>query len=229
MTCVISLKIKRSKYKLTHFFPMKTNYWMPLKMILFVLICISCRYSEHKNSLFEFGDIVFQDAPSGNSKAIKLITNSKYSHVGMIVKMNGKDYVYEAVQPVQIIPLEQWITRDKNNHFETKRLKNATSVFTPENIEKIKEQMNLHIGKNYDGAFRWSDNEMYCSEVIWKIYKNACNLEIGKTQVLEDLNTANPIVMKRLNEIYPQVIPWREKVISPQAIYESDLLTTISN
>jgi hypothetical protein len=26
-------------------------------------------------------------------------------------------------------------------------------------------------GKNYDMTFEWSDNNIYCSELIWKVYQ----------------------------------------------------------
>ena len=33
-------------------------------------------------------------------------------------------------------------------------------------------------GKNYDLTFEWSDDKIYCSELIWKIYKRSTGIEI---------------------------------------------------
>ena len=113
----------------------------------FLLICCQEKGSAHLKT----GDIIFQDFDFGNSKAIKLISHSKYSHVGMIVKLEGKNYVYEAVQPVQVTPLEDWISRNPNKEYEVKRLKNSEQLFTEEKLKAFKAEMNKHIDKNYDG------------------------------------------------------------------------------
>ena len=35
-------------------------------------------------------------------------------------------------------------------------------------------------GKNYDIYFNWNDDELYCSELIWKIYEQGAGLKIGE-------------------------------------------------
>lgn len=59
----------------------------------------------------KIGDIIFQTSKSNQSKAIQLATNSKYSHMGIIYKINGQVFVYEAVQPVKLTALTKWINR----------------------------------------------------------------------------------------------------------------------
>lgn len=194
---------------------------------VFVFLTFSMARCQEKPADLKTGDIIFQDFEFGNSQAIKLISNSKYSHVGMIVILDGKTYVYEAVQPVQVTPFEDWIARNEKKEYEVKRLKKYDIYFTPEKTEALKKEMNKYIDKDYDGRFEWSDKKMYCSEVIWKIYKSVFNLEIGKTQLLGDLDFSNPVVAAKLKEIYGGEIPIHEKVISPQAILESDLLENI--
>ena len=63
---------------------------------------------------FQNGDIIFQTSMSNQSKAIQLATNSRYSHMGIIYENEGQYYVYEAIQPVKLTPLEQWIKRGEN-------------------------------------------------------------------------------------------------------------------
>jgi uncharacterized protein YycO len=48
----------------------------------------------------------------------------------------------------------------------------------------MKEVGTSMIGKDYDFAFGWSDDKIYCSELIWKIYKQATGIEIGKLEKL---------------------------------------------
>jgi uncharacterized protein YycO len=58
------------------------------------------------------------------------------------------------------------------------------------------------LGKDYDIYFEWSDNRIYCSELIWKIYKEATNIEIGQLENLSDFNLSNKLVKKKLKERY---------------------------
>ncbi len=173
------------------------------------------------------GDIIFQTSLSAQSKAIQLATKSKYSHMGMIYKNGNNFFVFEAVQPVKLTPLNQWIARGQNGKYIIKRLKNADQVLTPTTLAKMKQMGNKFMGKNYDLTFEWSDDKIYCSELVWKVYKDATNLEIGQLQKLSDFDLTNEVVKKKMQERYGNKIPMDETVISPVAIFNSPLLTTV--
>lgn len=173
------------------------------------------------------GDLIFQTSLSGQSKAIQLATGSKYSHCGIIYIENGQYFVFEAIQPVKTTPLDKWIARGENGHYVIKRLENADMVLTAETLEKMKLEGEKFIGKNYDLTFEWSDDKIYCSELIWKIYQRATGIEIGKLEKLSDFDLSNEIVKKKMIERYGDNIPMDEIVISPVAIYDSELLITI--
>ena len=98
---------------------------------------------------------------------------------------------------------------------------------TSENLKKMKEIGNTFLGKNYDMTFEWNDNKIYCSELIWKVYKRALGIEIGKLQQLSEFDLTNKIVKQKMKERYGNKIPLTEKVISPVSIFESNLLETI--
>jgi uncharacterized protein YycO len=179
------------------------------------------------NQEIKNGDLIFQTSLSSQSKAIQLATNSKYSHCGIIYSDNGQFYVFEAVQPVKTTPLDKWIARGENTHFVIKRLKNADQVLTSETLNKMKQEGEKFKGKNYDLTFEWSDDKIYCSELIWKTYQRATGLEIGKLQKLSDFDLTNKAVMEKMKERYGDKIPMDEIVISPAAIFESELLITV--
>lgn len=82
-------------------------------------------------------------------------------------------------------------------------------------------------GKNYDLTFEWSDNKIYCSELVWKIYQRATGIEIGKLEKLSDFDLTSEVVKKKMKERYGNKIPIDEIVISPAAIFDSELLTTV--
>ncbi len=82
-------------------------------------------------------------------------------------------------------------------------------------------------GKNYDIYFEWTDNKMYCSELVWKIYKRATGIEIGSLETLSKFNLSHKIVQQKMRERYGKNIPYKEKVIFPIRIFNSDKLITI--
>jgi uncharacterized protein YycO len=178
-----------------------------------------------KNEL-ESGDIIFQTSLSPQSQAIQLATNSKYSHYGLIFNENGM-YVFEAIQPVKMTPLAEWIARGKDGKYVIKRLKKRNKYITSENYNKVPKWGKEFMDKDYDFSFEWSDNKFYCSELVWKMYDRCFNIQIGKLQKLKDFDLSNPKVKQKLKERYGKNIPMEELVISPQAIFESDLLETV--
>ncbi len=174
------------------------------------------------------GDIIFHNSKSNQSKAIELATKSKYTHMGIIFKKNdGKYYVYEAVQPVKFTLLEKWIERGNGSHFVIKRVKKSTTTLNEQNLKRLKQEALKHLGKNYDIYFEFSDQKMYCSELVWKIYKNALNIEVGKIQKLKDFDLNHNIVKSLMQKRYKNNIPYEENVISPQSIFESTNLALV--
>lgn len=173
------------------------------------------------------GDIIFQTSQSSQSKAIQLATDSKYSHMGIIYENDGQFLVYEAVQPVKLTPLTEWMNRGENGHYVIKRLENADQVLTNSTLTKMKQIGEQFKGKPYDIYFEWSDDKIYCSELVWKVYKQATDIEIGQLEQLSDFDLSNDIVKAKMKERYGENIPLNEKVISPAAMFNSDKLITI--
>jgi len=183
--------------------------------------------SEQSLAVFQDGDLIFQSSQSNLSRAIQLATHSKYSHVGMIYNTSSGLKVYEAIQPVRITPLKEWVERGDGGHYVVKRLINADKLLNEQSIVKMKANGEKYLGKNYDGYFEWSDERIYCSELVWKMYKETFNIEIGKLQSLSEFDLSSPLVKQQMKERYGKKIPLNEKVISPAAMFHSELLETI--
>jgi len=49
-------------------------------------------------------------------------------------------------------------------------------------------------GLNYDLAFNWSDEEWYCSELVYKMYKNVFKIELAQPKALKTFDLSNPAV-----------------------------------
>ena len=177
-------------------------------------------------SKFKDGDIIFQTSESKQCEAVRIATNSKFSHCGIVYDIDGKWFVFEAVQPVKLTPIEDWIKHGKGNKYVVKRLKNDI-VLSPEVLQKMKAYSQQFDGKEYDAYFEWTDNRIYCSELVWKIYKNGANIELSKLQELKDFNLSDTRVKAILKERYGNDIPLNEKVIAPSNLADSDLLKTV--
>ncbi|PWV48270.1 YiiX family permuted papain-like enzyme [Chitinophaga sp. S165] len=173
------------------------------------------------------GDVIFQTSMSPQCHAVRLATRSKFSHCGMIWKKGDKDYVLEAVQPVKITPLDEWISHGEGKKYVIRRLKNADSVLTPVVLDKMEAEGKKMLGKSYDGFFEWSDDQIYCSELVWKIYKRAAGIEVGRLQKIKDFDLTSKPVQQIIRERYGDNLPVNETVISPQSIYESSLFVTV--
>jgi Permuted papain-like amidase enzyme, YaeF/YiiX, C92 family len=148
--------------------------------------------------------------------------------MGVIFFRNGKPYVLEAVATVRYTPLDLWIARGQGRHFVIKRLRNAPAVLTPSALAKLRNLARSFQGRPYDLTFEWSDDRMYCSELVWKLYDRALGIDIGRRQRIRDLDLTDPIVRAKLYERYGRHIPRDEPVISPGAMFRSPLLETIA-
>ncbi len=197
---------------------------MKLVTSLLLLLLFSCQNYAQK---FKDGDIIFQSSPSPQSAAIEEATNSPYSHCGIIFYENGVPYVYEAVQPVGKRSLEDWIESGVNEMYVIKRLIDST-LLGPGEMQSLKNFALSQFGKNYDGVFNWSDKEMYCSELVYKSFWNACHIKLANLLPLRDFNIDGPIVRKIMKERYGNDIPYDEPMVSPEQLFNSPRLMTIN-
>lgn len=173
------------------------------------------------------GDLIFHTSQSAQSRAIRLATHSPYSHCGIVYKEAGNWQVFEAVQPVKRTPLADWVARGQGGHFVTKRLRDARAVLTPAALARLKAAGQPLLGHNYDLYFGWSDERIYCSELIWKVYERGLDRRLGQLQHLRDFDLSQPAVQVKLRERYGDKLPLNETVISPVSIFNSPELVTV--
>ena len=212
------------------------------KYVLFnLLILIASLYGIYKyidwatlkmyqgdNSELKNGDIIFQTSKSSQSRAIQIASKSIYSHVGIIYTNDNEHYVFEASSKVKLTPLDKWINNGVDGKYVVKRIKDSEKILTQNTLKNMKSVGENFKGKNYDKYFNWSDNELYCSELVWKIYKKAVKIELGKLEKISDLNL-NKEVIDQLNIRYKGKVPYNELLITPAQIFNSDKLITIYN
>lgn len=130
------------------------------------------------------GDLIFHQSRSSQSAAIRLITQSNYTHMGIVMMRKGKPYVFEAISTTRYTPLNKWIARGKNSHVVIKRVRTPLTDAQKQKLHKLAAR---YQGKSYDTHFEWNDNRLYCSELAWKMYDKALNMQIGQLQKIKDL------------------------------------------
>ena len=188
------------------------------------LLLITYAFKQTK-PLYNNGDIVLQTTNGETGKAIQLATHSKFNHCGVLFFENNEWVVYEAVQPVGKISLSDFNKRGKAT---VMRLKNASTILTASAIQKLKTIYKTYDGKNYDTKYNWSDDELYCSELVYKLYFNGLGIELCKPRHLKDFDLSNPLVKKQLDIKYNNHIPLDEPMVAPSDIETSNLLQIIN-
>jgi hypothetical protein len=198
------------------------------RFVLPILFAVHAACAQSSLPAVTDGDLVFQVSRSPQSVAVQRATGSSYSHMGIVFVRSGKPYVLEAAATMRYTPLAQWIARGEGRHYVLKRLKNASTLLTDENLAKLRSAAHQLEGRPYDLTFEWSDDRIYCSELVWKIYERALGVHIGELQRIKDFNLSDPIVQTKLRERYGTRIPMDEPVISPVAMFQSSLLTEVA-
>jgi hypothetical protein len=171
------------------------------------------------------GDLVFQTSRSGQSLAVQRATHSPWSHMGVVLLRDGKPFVFEASATVRYTPLGQWAARGEGGAYVVRRL---ARPLTTAQAAKLHAAAGKYAGRPYDLYFEWSDDRIYCSELVWKMYRDATGIEIGARQQLRDFDLSDPVVKAKMRERYGTRVPLKEPVISPGAMYDSPLLETVA-
>jgi hypothetical protein len=195
----------------------------PWPLALLISLTVLAPLAAASDSLRD-GDLVFQTSRSRQSEAIQRATHSPYSHVGIVLFRDGKPFVFEAIETVRYTPLDRWIARGAGGRYVAKRL---SRDLAPAEVTKLRASARPYAGKPYDLFFEWSDERIYCSELVWKMYAGALRVELGRRQRLREFDLTDPVVRAKLRERYGKLIPMEEPVISPAAVFESSLLHTI--
>lgn len=182
-----------------------------MKQILFfflLLTSIGCTGNIEVENLRE-GDIVFIEGQSSQAPYIKLGTMSKWTHCGIVVDTPNGLKVLEASKKVRLTSVEKFIGFAKNEHWCAKRPKQT--ITSAIDYEK-------YLGIPYDLEFKFDNGKMYCSELVWIIYKEH-GIELCKPRKVSSfLLTRIPKVkelMKKRN------ITMQQDAVAPVDLYKA--------
>ena len=157
------------------------------KSLIFILFAVFattslCETENHYRP--EVGDIIFQSLPrNAVVDAIEGATGSPYSHCGIVMRNRTGLHVLEALGTVHETPLKLWVGRGRGQAFDVFRFKPIYRDCIPEFIEAAQK----YRGRPYDIRYRMDDEKIYCSELIYKAYRDVTESKLGKLVKLGDL------------------------------------------
>ena len=187
----------------------------------------SLRHAKPNQKSYEFqdGDIVFQGNAGPQSDAVRAATDSRFTHCGVVFSHEGKWMVMEAIHPVQITPLKQFVDRSLPDTFHAMRLRNAPDKTS---IAQAKAWATRQAGLPYDLKFQWDDEALYCSEFVWKLYDRA-GVRLCKTRSFKNYKLDAPVVKRVIDQRYGGIhnLPPDEPVVAPSDLAASPLLVEV--
>ena len=113
---------------------------------------------------------------------------------------------------------------------EARRLKNAGEVFTTEVVARMWKLGRSWLGRPYDLQFRWDDERLYCSELVYKLVERTAGIRIGQLEKAGDFDLSRPEVQQKLRERFGVgrgAFDPAETVISPQGIFDDTRLVRV--
>ena len=130
------------------------------------------------------GDVVFQSMPhSPLIDAIEGGQESPLSHVGIVGKRDGKWVVYEALRDVHATPLKLFLLRGRQQGYAVYRFKESYRPQIPATLAAVQK----YLGRPYDIRYEMDDEKIYCSELVYKAFRDVTGEELGRLVCLGDL------------------------------------------
>lgn len=183
-----------------------------------VIVAVSTRPQPVK---FQNGDVVLQTSRSSRSAMIQKVSRSPYSHTGVVEVAPDGVFVIEAIGKVSRTPLTAWAKRGVDGRVTVLRAK----ALTPAEGRRVVAAAKTQLGKRYDARFRWDDERLYCSELVAKAYARGASREVGRQEVLKELN----VTSAELQLVAPKLgLSPDQTLLTPQSLADDAQFTAIA-
>lgn len=205
--------------------------WSVAVAVLLVLGCKKQREPDRAAATgLRDGDLIFHESRSAQSEMVRALTDSRWTHMGVVFERQGKLFVFEAVSPVKYTPLAEWTKRGQGGRYVVKRLSDAERRLSPAALAKMRALGKSWLGRPYDLRFRWDDQSLYCSELAYKLFDRAAGVQLGKLQTAADMNLDHPRVQQALKERFAGAkLDPNEVVITPDAMFNDPQLVEVDS
>jgi len=196
-----------------------------IKIVAFVFLIIGTQFTFLKEIKYQTGDIIFLSNANAPDKLLQSITKSKISHLGLVIKEKGKTSVFFAGNTVKRVSLPEFLALSSNGKYEVFRFKDSLMISGLN--ELMLEESKKLLGSVYDFKYSWLDKEIYNSELIWKVFKRASNIELCALKPLSSIEIKDSLIIKKIKVIYGDTIPPVIKIVSPNDLHDSEYLMKI--
>lgn len=158
------------------------------------------------------GDVVLQTSRSSQSKAIQEATHSPYSHVGVVEVAPDGVFVVEAISPVSRTRWDTWRRRGVGGRYLLLRPRDVDAAA----LERVVSAAKAYLGRPYDLEFRWGDDALYCSELVYRAFEQGAGAPVGSLQPLSSLSLSGlgPALAAR----YAGKVPLDLRLVTPASI-----------
>ena len=174
-----------------------------------MLLLCSCAGRGADLTEIKEGDIVFIESQSSQAPYIKLGTMSKWTHCGIVVNTPEGLKVLEASKKVKLTSYATFVGGAKGENWCVKRPKKT--INGPIHYQK-------YIGMPYDLEFKFDNGKMYCSELVWLIYKEN-GIELCKPRKVSSFPMTRIPKVKKL--MAKRNISMSQEAVAPVDIYRA--------
>jgi hypothetical protein len=143
-----------------------------------------------------------------------------------VVEKDGNFFVQESLLAMEITPYESFISRNTGK-FVLMRLKQADTILTPQVLADMNTVFQSFADKKYDLWFKWSDEHIYCSELVYKIYERGAKVELMPLKQVKDYNLDSNEVQSIIKKRFGSKIDLEEPVIAPSDLMTSPILEVV--
>jgi uncharacterized protein YycO len=140
------------------------------------------------------------------------VTESPWSHVGIVEVASDGVFVIEAVAPVSRTPWQRWRARGVRRRVLVMRAR----ALEPARLARAVEEAKRQLGKPYDPLFGWGDDAFYCSELVSKAFARGAGVPLGRRERLGDLRLAG--IERDVRKRYGGRVPEELLLVTPASI-----------
>lgn len=168
------------------------------------------------------GDIAFQTLPhNALNDMIEGSTGSPYTHCGILHRAGSEWKVIEAIGPVKETSITAWQMQGREGHFTVYRLKAKYRDKIPAFIKAAQG----YEGLPYDIHYEMDDKAIYCSELVYKAFRQATGEEIGHLQKVRELKWQPYEAV--IKQIEGGTVPLDRVLITPRSVTEAPQLEKV--
>ena len=156
------------------------TFGLSLLLLMLVPGCFLKATAPQRPFALRPGDLLFQDLDCGGTcqaieKTTRGIRGAHLSHIGMVSSVRGSDIkVIEALPGgVRETPLKAFLARSLDPVQRPKVLVGRVFGFSRADHQRVISRARSYLGVAYDPVFNMESRAVYCSELLYKAFKEA--------------------------------------------------------